>query len=144
MRISFVLTLDKITIIVYNASMNIQTLPSMFRLAKNISKLSDHQIKMGAVIVKNGHPISFGHNQTKSHPKGWRKGLHCEIQAIRCADVKDFKGATIFIYRENRKTGLPALARPCEHCHEELKAKGFKWMYYSTNEFPFFEAERIK
>ncbi len=123
--------------------MNDIKIPSIFRLAKNVSKLSSHKYQMGACIVKNGNPISVGYNQIKSHPKGWHNGLHAEIAAIKCAGKDSLKGCSIFVYRENKKTKLPALARPCDDCMEELKKLGFKWIYYSTNSFPFWDCERI-
>ena len=119
-------------------------IPSYFRLAKNVSKMSSHNYKMGACIIKSGNVISVGFNQVKSHPLAPRNGLHAEFHAIHNSDTKDLKGAKIFVYRENKKTKLPAMARPCEFCMEELKKQGFKWMYYSTNEYPFWECEKIK
>jgi pyrimidine deaminase RibD-like protein len=125
--------------------MNIKNIPSFFRLAKNISKMSSHKYPMGSVIIISGHPVSVGYNQTKGHPqtKGWQKGLHAEIHAIKCSDVKDFRGAKIFVYREDRNGNL-AMARPCENCLNELKRLGFKWMYYSTKEYPYWNVERIE
>lgn len=118
------------------------TVPSMFRLAKNVSKMSLHKQKMGSVIVKNGKPISVGYNQVKSNPEGWHCGLHCEQYAIKYADIDDFKGCSIYVYRE-RPDGNIGLARPCRYCLEELKKRGFRWMYYSTSEYPFWDCEKI-
>jgi deoxycytidylate deaminase len=116
---------------------------SMFRLAKNVSKLSKHRIQMGAVIVHNGNVISIGENQLKSHPDAWRKtGLHCEIKAIKCSGKYDLSGSTIFVYRQKRN-GETGMARPCPDCLKILKEKGFKYMYYTTNEYPFFDGEKI-
>ena len=115
---------------------------SMFRLAKNISKISNHRYKMGAVIVKNGNVISVGTNQLKTHPEAPRNGLHCEIHAIKCSGKYDLKGSSIFVYRETRK-GKIAKARPCIYCMEELKKKGFKSIFYTIDEYPFFESEKI-
>jgi pyrimidine deaminase RibD-like protein len=119
-----------------------KNIPSFFRLAKNISKLSNHKQKMGAVVVKNGKPISVGYNQIKSNPTGWRGCLHAEQYAIKYADIEDFHGCSIYVYRQ-RPDGNIGLSRPCRYCLEELKKKGFRWMYYSTNEFPFWDYERI-
>ena len=115
----------------------------MFRLAKNVSKLSKHKTPMGAVIVKNGNVISVGENQLKSHPEAWNNtGLHCEIRAVKCSGKYDLEGSTIVVYRENKK-GEIALAKPCPDCQKFLKEKGFKWMYYSIPEYPFFDCEKI-
>ena len=117
-------------------------IPSFFRLAKNVSKHSEHKQKMAAVIVKNGKPISVGFNQIKQHPDGWRGKLHAEQFSIKYADITDSSGCSIYVYRE-RPDGNVGLARPCKYCLEELKKKGFRWMYYSTSEFPFFNCEKI-
>jgi len=105
--------------------------------------MSSHRTQMGAVIVMKNHPIAVGYNQSKSHPEARISGLHAEIHSIKCSDTKDFRGASIFVYRQDKK-GNPAMARPCEYCLEELKELGFKWMYYTTKEYPYFEIERIK
>ncbi len=115
---------------------------SMFRLAKNISKLSQHRYPMGAVIVKNGNVISVGENQLKTHTKAWRNGLHCEIKAIMCSGKYDLQGSNIFVYRENKK-GEISMAKPCKDCQRILKEKGFKWMYFSVPEYPFFDCEKL-
>ena len=117
-------------------------IPSLFRLAKNVSKLSPHRVRLGAVIVKNGHPISVAHNQTKSNPHAPYCGLHAETNAIRYAGKIDLRGASIFVYRENRRNQI-SLARPCKHCLEELRQRGFKYMWYTTSEYPYFDCERI-
>ena len=122
--------------------MNEQIL-SMFRLGKNVSKMSLHRTQMGSVIVIKNHPVSVGCNQRKSHPDAWHSGLHAEIQAIKNSDVKDFRGASIFVYRQD-KNGNLAMARPCKYCYAELKKLGFKWMYFTTKEYPFFNVEKIK
>ncbi len=85
---------------------------SMFRLAKNVSKLSNHRYPMGAVIVKNGNVISVGENKLKTNPNAWRTGLHCEVEAVRCSGKYDLEGSSIVVYRENKK-GEIALAKPC-------------------------------
>ena len=100
---------------------------------------------MGCCIVSSGRVISVGCNQIKTHPDAWHTGLHCEMVAIRnSAHDFNLKGSSIFVYRESRKTGLPAMARPCKYCMAELKKEGFKWIYYSTNEYPYWESEKIK
>jgi cytidine deaminase len=114
----------------------------MFRLARNISRMSLHHYKVGAVIVKHGKPISTGCNQIKTHPLGWFNGLHAEMCAINNADTNDFRRMSIFVYRENRK-GEISNARPCNKCLKVLKDRGFKWMWYTIDTYPYFEVERL-
>lgn len=118
--------------------------PTMFRLAKNVSKLSQHpKHKMGAVIVANGKPISVGHNQYKSHPEAKYSGLHAEIQALKTSGKSKIKGSSIFVYRETKHGDL-ALAKPCNDCTKQLVEFGIKWVFYTTDEYPYFEVIRIK
>jgi deoxycytidylate deaminase len=115
----------------------------MFYLAKNISKLSSHpKHRMGAVIVDKGTPISVGCNQCKSHPLAKWNGLHAEVQAIHTSGKNRIRGSSVFIYRE-RKSGLPAMARPCCDCMNALREFGVRWVYYTTNDFPFWDVERL-
>ena len=118
-------------------------LPSMFRLAKNVSKLSSHpKHKLGAVLVVNGKPVSAGHNQIKTHPEAKWTGLHAEIQAIKTYGKDSAKGSSIFVYRE-RKDHSVALAKPCSDCMNALKQFGVKWVFYTTDEYPYFEMIKI-
>lgn len=119
-------------------------LPSLFRLARNVSKLSPHRkYKIGAVLVINGKPISVGHNQSKTHPQALYTGLHAEIQALKASGKSKLKGSIVFVYR-NRKDGSLAIARPCKNCMKELKEFGVKRIFYTCDEYPFFESEDIK
>jgi deoxycytidylate deaminase len=119
------------------------SVPNHFRLARNISKLSTHyKQKMGAVIVVNGHPLSVGCNQSKTHPAAPYTGLHAEVQAIKCSGKTSLKGGSIFVYRR-RKDGRVGMARPCKYCMEDLKRAGIKRVYYSTPEYPFWAVEEI-
>ena len=101
-------------------------LPSLFRLARNVSKLSSYKVKMGAVLV-NRRPIAVGNNSMKSHPR-WnylnKQTIHAEANTIACAlstsGERSIKGSTMFIYRE-KKNGYPAMARPCVNCLKLLK-----------------------
>lgn len=97
---------------------------------------------MGAVIVYKGHPVSVGCNQTKTHPNAPYTGLHAEVQAIRASDRDSLNGSSIFVYRR-RKDGRIGKARPCEHCMKELKRVGVRWIYYSIDEYPYWEVEKI-
>ena len=119
-------------------------LPSIFRLAKNTSKLSPHpRHKLGAVLVVNGKPISVGHNQYKTHPEAPFVGLHAEIQAIKNSGKDRIKGSSIFVYRE-KKDGSIGISKPCKHCMRQLKKFGVRWIFYTIEEYPFFESIRIR
>ena len=125
--------------------MNEDALPDLFRLAKNISKHSEYHIKMGAVLVRHGKPLSVGFNKIKSHTK-WsvypRQTIHAEVSALISSGVTDLRGCTMFIYRE--RNGNPAMARPCSNCMKVLKSFGIRRIYYTTNTYPYFEVEKVR
>ncbi len=116
----------------------------LFRLAKNVSKLSQHPThKLGAVLVVKGKPISVGHNQYKTHPEAKYTGLHAEIQALKSSGKDIIRGSTMFVYRE-KKDGSLGLSKPCKDCMKELKKFGIKWICYTIEEYPYFEIIKIK
>lgn len=118
----------------------IEDLPSFLRLARNISKHSTFKIRVGAVLVNNGHPISIGFNKIKycsrySHLQ--EQSLHAEMVCLKTSGKEYIEKSTIYVYRET-KNG-PALAKPCKACQKMLKEFGVKRMIYSTDFWPFFE-----
>ena len=118
--------------------------PSLFRLAKNVSKLSQHpKHKLGAVLVVNGKPVSVGHNQHKSHPEAKYTGLHAEIQALKSSGKERIKGSSIFVYRE-KKNGSIGMSKPCKDCMSKLIKFGVKWVFYTIEEYPYFEVIKLK
>ncbi len=114
-------------------------------LARVISLHSDCRIRVGAVIVRHGCPVSIGNNHTASHPHrvfGLSNSIHAEIDALCCVPKVNLQGSTVYVAR-HRKNGSPALARPCESCWLMLKERGVKWVVYTTNTFPHHVKERI-
>ena len=126
-----------------NTDCGLVNAPNFFRLAKNVSKISIHKKqKIGAVLVVNGHPLSVGCNQLKTHQNAPYTGLHAEVQAMKSCGRKFIKGASIYVYRK-RKDGKIGVAKPCKHCMKALKDFGVRWVYYSVDEYPFWEVEKI-
>lgn len=124
---------------------------NFLKQANKEAKKSDLPIKVGAVLVV-GKSVVKGHNRNKTHPefanpeKHVRKSIHAELDCIIKARNKQFPnvvmtGGTIFISRELK--GLPAMARPCEHCMEFLQKFGIKSIIYSTAEPPYFKTEEL-
>jgi deoxycytidylate deaminase len=125
--------------------MNPINLPNFFTLAKNVSKHSTYHIRVDAVLVLHGTPVACGFNTVKTHPKlamRLNATIHAEVSALATCNKLNIKGATCFVYRET-KNGTPALARPCDDCWRALRARGVKWVYYSTNTYPYFQVENI-
>lgn len=117
-----------------------------FKLAKNVSKNSNHRCKMGCVIAQHGKPIAVGWNYYKTHPQhtanSFRQTIHAEIKALMSADT-ELQGAIAYVYRETYN-GTPALARPCNYCYAQLRKAGIKTVYYTTEEHPYWKKEKIK
>jgi deoxycytidylate deaminase len=114
------------------------------RFTRNVSKHSNHRVKVGAVIVKK-KPIGVGFNKCKSHPKytnDTSKSIHAEISAlINCKD-NNIEGGSIYVYRETKR-GVPALARPCKNCMLQLKKRGIKKVFYTVSNKLVWEIEEI-
>jgi deoxycytidylate deaminase len=116
-----------------------------FKLARNVSKLSEYRIKVGCVLIKGNRPISVGFNKIKYNKQfcnPWKKTLHAESVAIKNSDKEYVKNSTAFIYRE-KHDGSVGLARPCEDCMARLISYGVRTIYYSVEEFPFYKMEKI-
>lgn len=117
-----------------------------FKLARGVSLLSDHRVKVGAVLSKKV-PLIACSNKTVSHPKyanglDYRATLHAEIRCLLHTQHTDRNGSVIYVYRET-KNQEPALAKPCAFCMEALKEAGIKKVYFTISEYPFYSWERI-
>ena len=113
---------------------------SFFQLARNVSFHSKHRVRVGAVIVKNGKPISVGFNKLKTHtmykkvnhPKSaYIRSLHAEMAALISART-DLRGAVIYVYRE-RKDGSVGTAKPCPVCQMLLKEAGVREAWFTMD-----------
>lgn len=105
-----------------------------FDLARKVSKLSTHnRFSLGAVVVDGSKIISVGANKLKTHPKSTHpyRSLHAEMAAIIAAH-QDLSKCDMYVYREI-KSGVPALAKPCQYCEVMIQEAGIRHIYYSTN-----------
>lgn len=125
--------------------MNANTLKRYFELARSVSMHSNYKIRMGAVLLYHGTPVSVGFNQVKTHPQNYSDAvsIHAEQSCIKTCGRKNIEGSTMFIYREHKKTHMPRMARPCSKCMALLRKMKVRRMYYSTNTFPFWESEDL-
>lgn len=108
--------------------------------AKKIAGNSNLKYKIGAVITdKKGNIISYGFNQSKSHPKQAmyatmagsprKQCLHAEIHAlIKCREEPH----TIYVVRVSHD-GKLRLAKPCEVCDLAIRVSTIKRVVYSTD-----------
>lgn len=118
-----------------------------FGAAKEVSKLSDHKHKIGAVVVLKHRIISSDCNSDrKTHPLQKRYNryrfsedtphkCHAELLALipLIKDGVDLSNASVFTYRQH-KDGSLACARPCKSCMQLIKDCGIKKIFYSTED----------
>ncbi len=114
-------------------------LPSFFREAEKASHHSDHPIKMGACVLLKGRTISVGFNQLfKTHPLIRKfhehQRIHAEVSAIlRLRNKELLKGATMVVYRAQKNTDNPLIAKPCPTCQDIMRFFGIVKVIYTTN-----------
>jgi deoxycytidylate deaminase len=118
---------------------------SLFRIAKNISSLSDFRVKIGAVLYYKHKVVGSGANSNTAtdiiQAKLDKENYGCECPGKLHAESSvlipfikrgiDISGSELFIYRE-RKDGSLGMARPCQSCMKLIKQCGIKKIYYST------------
>ena len=129
---------------------------AFFSAARSVSMLSNHQKRMGCVIVDHHHIISSGHNsQTKCHRIQAQLDqrhfgvddclgpVHAEVDALipLLKHKRDLSGATLYVYRETRN-GTRSMARPCQRCMELIMQCGIKKIKYTTSDG--FATEKIE
>lgn len=119
---------------------------SMFKIAKEISYMSDYKGQhVGAVVCEGKTIISTGHNCQKTSPLQHKYNVyrnfedyetsiakqHAEVNALARLIGKevDWENVSIFIYRET-KAGKPGCTRPCPACSKIIQDLGIKEIYY--------------
>lgn len=101
------------------------------------AKLSNHRIRVGAVIVKGRKIISLGCNSIKTTPfirnklsnKTMVDRMHAEMSCILKAHKNVYK-CKMYVARPTI-LGL-GNARPCTLCMSMIKESGIKEVFYST------------
>lgn len=119
-----------------------------FELARVESEKSTYDQKIGAVIISGNKVLSKGYNKLRHCIRGkrfapWENSIHAERDCCRKLNKEQIKGSYIFVYRENKKTGNPALAKPCDGCMKLIKFLGIKRVYYTTNKYPYYSELRL-
>lgn len=125
-----------------------KTQKSYFRIADEVSNLSDHpQTHLGCVLVDRHRVISSGYNSyTKCDPlqlkmdlerfgtaRQHRGPVHAETACLLplIKQRADLSRSELYIVRRH-KDGSLALSRPCSGCMSLLRASGVRRVYYST------------
>lgn len=103
--------------------------------------------KVGAVLVLDKVMLG-GYNKGKTHTKYAnpslhdRLSIHAELDCLsKMQVVERTYGGEMFVYRELH--GVPAMARPCNHCIKFLKEAGVNKIYYSIPHLPYWEEEEL-
>ena len=107
------------------------------RSAQIQAKKSKHkQHRVGAVVVKGGHILSYGHNQIRPSKELKTETIHAEeaaiLQAIKEQRLHTLAGSTLYVTRFT-KGGSTGLARPCSRCMGLIRSCGIRKVYYSTD-----------
>jgi len=130
----------------------------MFRIAKDISYLSDYKgARLGAVVAQGKRVLSTGHNAMKTRPLqqhynfyrdfrlDWQTAArqHAEIDALSPLIGKpiDWARTEIYVYRELRD-GTVACSKPCPACARLMHDLGIKTVYY-INQYGEYTKEKI-
>jgi deoxycytidylate deaminase len=117
-------------------------------VAKKIASLSDFKYQVGAVVFNKGRIISVGYNSTKTHTKLMKyfshATLHAECDAVlHCPNPDALDGASMIVYR-TKKNGSPAMSKPCPMCRQIMFEYGIKKVYWSTDQFPFWDNAKVE
>jgi len=123
--------------------------PKIIQAAIDEASKSTYKHKMGAVIFNGKRIIGKGYNKPcswsrKLHPrfKKWPNSIHAEASCILSAR-KTLKGLDMLVVRVNIKNQLRE-ARPCKYCLSYLNYVGIKTVYFTTNNYPYFNSIRIR
>lgn len=106
-----------------------------FRIAKIISKKSDHKHQIGSCLVKGNKVISTGFNRNKTSIRRSNNEynfIHSETDCLASVLSFECENATMYIYRE-LKDGSLANSRCCEGCLQALRKAKVKKIYYTID-----------
>lgn len=94
---------------------------------------SEHNFRLGAIVVCSGNVVSRGFNFYTSHPSlvpSFGCSIHAEISALK--KIKCKRRVTVYVARI-LSSGNPAIAKPCEHCTKYCKKKLVKRVVYTES-----------
>jgi tRNA(Arg) A34 adenosine deaminase TadA len=102
-------------------------------LALDLLDRSSCKVQVSAVLSDNYGIFSWGWNSPPTNPNKI-KGVHAEAHAIRRANSKRLKNATLTIAARRRKSRTIILSRPCENCMSIIKNNRIKRAEYTTKD----------
>lgn len=107
------------------------------RSAQIQAKKSKHkQHRVGAVVVKGGRILSYGHNQIRPSKELKTETIHAEeaaiLQAIKTSGITSLANSKLYVTRYT-KAGAVGLSKPCVRCMGLIRSCGIRKVYYSTD-----------
>lgn len=105
--------------------------------------------KIAAALYSGRTAISFGFNQTKTHPLQSQYAKHPQacyihaemdaiVKALRSHSAEDLKNFDLYVARAKRARPkgeyVPALAKPCPGCQKAIAAFGIRRVFYTEGE----------
>lgn len=105
---------------------------SFLSAAAKIATTSTYRFRMGALLVKSGRVLAGDVNVPKISPSTPpnRVSTHAEIRTIK--NTRNVRGATLYVARLRSKD-IPALAKPCAWCMQEIIDSGISRVVFTTN-----------
>ena len=93
---------------------------------------STYRFRMGALLVKSGRVLGGDVNVPRISPSTPpnRVSTHAEIRVLK--NTRNVRGATLYVARLRSKD-IPALARPCSWCMQEIIDSGISRVVFTTN-----------
>jgi len=108
--------------------------PKYLIKALEVAKLSECRFAHGAVVVSHGNILSLASNRNRNTPSPQVPlkdiSYHAEVAAIR--QVKNPRGAVLYVSRYSRETGQATISRPCESCWNVIQEVGISKVIYTT------------
>lgn len=106
---------------------------SFLAATAKIAMTSQYRFRIAAMIVKSGRVLGADVNQRKitaATPPN-RVSTHAEVRVIK--NTRNIRGATLYVARL-RSEDIPALARPCGWCMQEILNSGINRVVFTTND----------
>ena len=105
---------------------------SFLAAARKYAATSSYRFRMAALLVKSGRVLGGDVNVPKISPSTPpnRVSTHAEIRVIK--NSYNVRGATLYVARLRSKD-IPALAKPCSWCMQEIVRAGISRVVFTTN-----------
>lgn len=106
---------------------------SFLSATAKIATTSQYRFRIAAMIVKSGRVLGADVNMPKISPSTPpnRVSTHAEVRVLK--NTRNVRGATLYVARLRSKD-IPALARPCSWCMQEIIDAGISRVVFTTND----------